>query len=275
MGKPSIFSREYEKKMKRRKRNVIIFSLAIVIVMSSLIIKVVCNPIDYTNIKKNIQAWIDSDTTNSSEQAEIASDQSKVEDDEKITDEDPIKEDIQEASEQSIDIPLVSGNIAKAIYVDDNQGGKIFKTLDTNDTGVSFSISPSSKQIIVTDTNLVITLYNVDGTSKIVSKDEYISSSGGVFKKEAAIQAQPGYLWNVNPKFISEEKIIFVSNRPYFGSAALKQYLWMTDVNTNEDKVFWELAGKNIEISEKEEKGIKVTIDGKIYFIDINGNYIQ
>jgi hypothetical protein len=266
LGKPSIFSREYEKKMKRRKRNAIIFSLTIVVVMSSLIIKVVCNPIDYTNIKENIQAWIDSDNTNSSKQTEIVSEQTEA-----SNEENPVKEE----SEQSIDIPLASGNIAKAIYVEDNQGGKMFKTLNATDTGISFSISPSNKQMIVTDTNSVITLYNVDGTSKIVSKDEYVSSSGGVFKKEAAIKAHPNYLWNSNPKFISDDKIIFVSNRPYFGSAALKQYLWMTDINDNQDKVFWDLAGTNIEIGEKEEKGIKVTIDGKIYFIDINGNYAQ
>ena len=64
MGKPSIFSREYEKKMKRRRRNVLIISLAIVLVISVLIIKVVCTPVDYKSIKANIQAWIDSDTTN-------------------------------------------------------------------------------------------------------------------------------------------------------------------------------------------------------------------
>ena len=129
--------------------------------------------------------------------------------------------------------------------------------------------------MIVTDTNLVITLYNVDGTTKIISKDQYISSSGGVFTKEATMQANPEYLWNANPKFISEEKIIFVSNRPYFGKAVLKQYLWMTDIQTDADKVFWELAGANIDIGEKEEKGIKVTIDGKIYYMDVNGNYVQ
>ena len=70
MGKPSIFSREYEKKMKKRRRNIMIISLTIVLVISALIIKVVCNPIDYSNIKENIQAWIDSDTTNISEQTE-------------------------------------------------------------------------------------------------------------------------------------------------------------------------------------------------------------
>ena len=129
--------------------------------------------------------------------------------------------------------------------------------------------------MIVTDTNSVINLYDVDGATKIISKEQYISSSGGVFTKEATMQAQPEYLWNANPKFISEEKVIFTSNRPYFGKIALKQYLWMTDIKTDVDKVFWELAGTSIEIGEKEDKGVKVTIDGKPYYMNVDGNYIQ
>jgi len=273
LGKPSIFSREYEKKMKKRRRNVMIISLAIVLAISALVIKVVCNPIDYMNIKQNIQAWIDSDTANISEQTEKTKEEETNQ--EETIDEKSVKEEVQRHLEESIDITLVSGNIAKAIYVDDNNGGKAFKTLNTTDIGVSFNISPSGKQMIVTDTNSVITLYNVDRTTKIISKDKYISSSGGVFTKEAAMQSNPQYLWNVNPKFISEEKIIFASNRPYFGKAVLNQYLWMTDIQTDTDKVFWELVGTNIDIGEKEEKGIRITIDGKIYYIDENGNYAQ
>lgn len=268
MGKPSIFSREYEKKMKRRRRNTMIFSIVITLIMTSLVIKVVCNPIDYTNIKQNIQAWIDSDPAKISKQTETVSE-------EKVIDDKPIEEEPEKPAEQTIDIPLASGNIAKAIYIDDSKNGKIFTTLNTDDKGISFNISPSGKQIIVIDTNLSITLYNIDGTSKIISKDQYVSSSGGVFTKEAVMQSQPTYLWNENPKFINEEKIIFVTNRPYFGSATLKQYLWITDTITNEDKVFWELAGTKIEIGDKEEKGLKVIIDGKIYYIDTNGNYVQ
>lgn len=253
--------------MKRRKRNAIVIFFTIVLVISALTIKEVCNPIDYSNIKKNIQAWIDSDTSNISEKTEITK--------EETINKEPVEEEPQTPVEESIDITLASGNIAKAIYADDNNGGKIFKTLDTDDKAVSFNISPLGKQIIVTDTNSVITLYNVDGTNKIISKDQYVSSKGGVFTKEAIVQAQPGYLWNANPKFISEEKIIFTSNRPYFGNAVLKQYLWMTDIKTDTDKVFWELAGASIEIGEKEEKGVRVTIDGNIYYMDIEGNYIQ
>ena len=272
MGKPSIFSREYQKKVKRRRRNSIIISLIIVLVISVLTFKFVCNPIDYTSIKKNIQAWIDSDNTNISEQTKTKEETTNQE--ETIYKE-PVKKEPQKPLEESIDIKLVSGNVAKATYIDDNNGGKVFKTLNTSDNGVTFNISPSGKQLIVTDTNSQIILYNVDGTNKIISKDEYISSSGGIFTKEATMQANPKYLWNVNPKFISEEKIIFVSNRPYFGNTTLKQYLWMTDIKTDEDKVFWESAGASIDIGEKEEKGVKITVDGNIYYMDLNGNYIR
>jgi WD40 repeat protein len=273
VGKPSIFSKEYEKKMKKRRRNSIIISLVIVLVASALIIKVICNPIDYKNIKKNIQAWIDSDTTSNTEQIEVKKE-------EKSTDEEGIKKEVvkeepQKTLEKSIDIVLISGNVAKAIYIDDNNGGKSFKTLDTTEKGVGFDISPSGKQMIVTDADSTITLYNVDGTIKIISKDKYVSTNGGVFTKEATMQAQPQYLWNVNPKFISDEKIIFVTNRPYFGMSANKQYLWITDIQTGVDSVLWELVGLNIEIGEKQEKGMRITIDGKSYYMDTSGNYVQ
>jgi hypothetical protein len=271
LGKPSIFSREYEKRMKRRRRNAIIIFLAIILITSALSIKIAYNPIDYENIKQNIQAWIDSDTNNSSEQTKAE----KQETSDEKKDEEVVQEELQKPVEEYINITLASGNVAKAIYVDDANTGKVFKTLDTSDNGVSYSISPSGKEIIVEDTNSVITLYNLDGTNKVISKDQYVSTSGSVFTKESTIQSNPKYLWNQNPKFISEDKIIFVTNRPYFGGGNLKKYLWMTDISTNEDKVMWDLAGANIEIGEKEEKGVKITVDGRVYFIDVNGNYIQ
>ncbi|WP_160692976.1 hypothetical protein [Clostridium sp. C2-6-12] len=270
MGKPSIFSREYEKKMRKRRRNIIIISLAILAVISGLVIRVICNPIDYANIRKNIQAWIDSDTTNVAEKT-------KVENQETIKEEvkEPIEKEPPKPIEESISVVLISGNAAKAIYTNDNNGGKIFKTLETNEKNVTFNISPSGKQMIVTDNNLVITLYNVDGTSKVVSKDQYVSTNGSVFPRDNALKNNPEYLWNVNAKFINEEKMIFITNRPYFGAGNLKQYIWLSDIQTGTDKVIWDLSGTNIEIGEKEEKGVKITVDSRIYYIDVNGNYVQ
>jgi hypothetical protein len=256
--------------MRKRRRNTIIISLAILAVISGLIIKAIWNPIDYSNVRKNIQAWIDSDTTNVPEKTKV--------EDKEITKEEakePIKEEPPKPVEQSINVALMSGNTAKAIYTADNNGGEIFKTLETSENNVTFNISPSGKQMLITDNNSVITLYNVDGTSKEVSKDQYVSTSGNIFPRLDTMKNNPQYLWNVNGKFISEEKMIFVTNRPYFGAGNLKQYLWVNDLQTGTDQVLWDLAGANIQIGEKEEKGIKITVDNRIYYIDINGNYVQ
>lgn len=268
MGKPSIFSKEYEKRMKKRKRNMAVICLIIFALIVAVAVKFVYNPINYASIKENIQAWIDSDTT-------LENPENSLENtDQNSKDEEAIKEEPEKPIEESIDINLVSGKIAKIIYIDEN-GKRKFIDLKDIDDGVSFDISPSGSQMIVTDTDLTITLYNVDGTNKVISKDQYVSSSGSVFTKEATLQSQPEYLWNSNPKFISEEKVIFVTNRPYFGTAAVNEYLWITDITSEADTVLWDLKSPNIEIIGKEEKGIKVTVNGNIYYIDENGRYAQ
>ena len=272
MGKPSIFSKEYERKMKRRKRNFIFFSLIIVVLACAVVLKFVYNPVNFDNIKNKIQAWIDSDTTQSNEiivNNEDANENANA-------NENPVveQEPAEEYSEEYIDIVQSSGNIAKAVYIETN-GEKTFEEVKDLDNGVTFDISPSKKELIISDVNAVITLYNVDGSHKVISKDKYISTSGTVFTKDNTLSTHPDYLWNSSPKFVNDKNIIFITNRPYFGSAALKQYLWMTNTENETDKIYWELAASKIEIGAKEEKGLEVTIDGRKYYIAEDGSYLQ
>lgn len=270
MGKPSIFSREYERKMKRRKRNFIFFSLIMVLLVGAVVIRFIYDPVNFDNIKASIQEWIDSDTT---ENDEIISKNDEIDDG--IEDTNEISEVEEETtSEEYIDIVQSSGNIAQAVYIEE-KGEKVFTEVRNLDNGVTFDISPSKKKLIISDVNSVITLYNIDGSNKIVSKDQYVSTSGSVFTKDNTLKSQPEYLWNSNPKFVNDQNIIFVTNRPYFGSAALKQYLWMTDIESGTDRIYWDLAASKIEIGAKEEKGLKVTIDGREYFIAEDGSYLQ
>ena len=268
MGKPSIFSREYERKMKRRRRNFIFFSLIIIILVCAAALKFVHNPVNFSNIKANIQAWIDSDTTSKDETVSIEDENKDIEEEQEVVEEEtaPI--------EEYIDVPQSSGNTAQAVCIEEN-GEKVFTEVRNLDNGVTFDISPSKKQIIICDVNSQITLYNIDGTNKIVSKDQYVSTSGSVFTKDNTLSNQPDYLWNSSPKFVNEQNIIFITNRPYFGTAAVKQYLWMSDLQNGNDKVFWDLAAMNIVIGNREEKGLKVTVDGRDYFIAEDGSYVQ
>lgn len=268
MGRPSIFSREYERKMKRRKRNFIFFSLIIVVLACAAILKFVYDPVNFSNIKANIQAWIDSDTTSKDETVSKEDENRDIEEKAEVVEEEKVP------VEEYLDISQSSGNIAQAVYIEEN-GEKVFTEVRNLDNGVTFDISPLKKQLIICDVNSQITLYNIDGTNKIVSKDQYVSSKGSVFTKDNTLKSKPDYLWNSNPKFVNEQNIIFVTNRPYFGTAAVKQYLWMTDLQTGNDKIYWDLAAANVVIGSREEKGLKITVDGRNYYIAEDGNYIQ
>lgn len=277
MSKPSIFSKEYERKMKRRKRNTIAILVLIIVVVSAVAIKFTYAPIDFSNIRQNIQAWIDSDTSSIPQETVQNAGESNSEEvsSEEVSSEEEVAEEEKEPEEQFMDISLVSGNSAKAVYIEDENGQKVFKELQGADEGVTYDISPAKTQMLVCDTNAQITLYNIDGSSKIISKDQYVSKSGGVFTKEATLASQPQYLWNVNPKFLNEESIIFVTNRPYFGTAAVKQYLWITNYNNGTDTILWQIQGTKAEIGSKEEKGVAVTVDGASYYIGQDGVITQ
>lgn len=272
MSKPSIFSKEYERKMKRRKRNTIAILVLIIVVISAVALKFTYAPIDFSNIRQNIQAWIDSDTSSIPQETVQNTEESTSEE---VSSEQEVAEEEKEPEEQFMDISLVSGNSAKAVYIEDENGQKVFKELQGADEGVTYDISPAKTQMLVCDTNAQITLYNIDGSSKIISKDQYVSKSGGVFTKEATLASQPQYLWNVNPKFLNEESIIFVTNRPYFGTAAVKQYLWITNYNNGTDTILWQIQGTKAEIGSKEEKGVAVTVDGASYYIGQDGVITQ
>lgn len=269
MSKPSIFSREYERKMKRRKRNTIVILLLVAVLISAVALKFTYAPIDFTNIKANIQAWIDSDTSGIPQETV----QNTVE--EVPVDQEEVKKEPEKPQEEHMDITLASGNSAKAVYIENEEMQKVFTKLEGADNGVTYDISPSKTQMLVCDTNAQITLYNIDGSSKVISKDKYVSKSGGVFTKEATLASQPQYLWNSNPKFLNDESIAFVTNRPYFGTAAVKEYIWISNINNETDMILWQIQGKKAEIGQKEEKGLSVNVDGVNYYISNDGLITQ
>lgn len=264
MAKPSIFSREYEKRMKRRKRNFLIIFILIGIGIAISTFKILNNVTDYSNVKQKIQAWIDSDSSHNNKETVVEEKPNEV-----------VQEpELPKSEEKFLELSLKNGDKVKAIYVDEN-GILKFTNLETEDKQVSYDISPTGKKILILENDQTITLYNIDGTSKIISKDEYKSTKGAIFTREATITSNPQYLWNNSPKFINDDSIAFITNRPYFGTAAKKQYLWITNLNDNSDVIKWELAATKLEISNRDEKGIKITANGNIYYVDTSGNIVK
>ena len=49
----------------------------------------------------------------------------------------------------------------------------------------------------------------------------------------------------------------------------------MTNLENGADKIYWDLTAAKIEIGNKQEKGLEVSIDGRQYFIAEDGSYLQ
>lgn len=261
MAKPSIFSRDYEKKMKRRKRRITIGIILILLVVVVAFVKFQLPNIDFTQVKAKIQAWVDTGKS--------------VEQDEEGVDEEPIEEekpqDVEKEPERTyIDFNIKEGTVAKAEYVE-TEGVKKFVALEPIE-GYTFSLSPSQQQMIVMDPNQNLYLLNVDGSLKDVTKKEYISTSKQTFPKDKMLAAYEGYIWHSIPSFIDENTIIYISQLPYFGAAATHKYIWIKDLTNNTDKTLWKTKGMDIQIGEVvPEKGITVTIDGNTKYINTAG----
>lgn len=272
MGQPSIFSKEYEKRMKRRKKNMTL--LVVVLLLGALVIgvKFLAKPIKTSNIRDKLQAWIDSDTEYNKPSVDNTKDDEKSED----TSESEKSDEKEKQTESSvIDLVLSDGTTLKASYEMDNENKKVFTTVDTNGADLQYDISPSKQNIIVMDKTQNMILYDIDGNNKIITKNQYVSSKGSAFNKDDILNSNPSYIWNESPKFLSDDKIVFATNRPYFGTAANSKYIWITDLNTNADTVLWNNKGTSVSIGNKDDKGVSVNIDGKSLHVDANGNILN
>lgn len=266
MAKPSIFSRDYEKKMKSRRRKTILFIFVIVVAIISIFLKVNMEDTDFSEVKANIQAWIDSDKPK-----EEVADTTK---DEKKENTEIEKEVVKVPEKTYIDLNLGTGVILKAEYSETN-GEKKFVTIE-GATGIEFAISPLAKQILITDKNQDLKLFSIDGVMKDVTKKSYVSQDGMVFPKEDILKNTPIYLWHSQARFIDETRIVYVSQMPYFGDAAVNKYVWIYDTVNLKENAIWNLSAPDTKLGVIDPvKGIEATINGVKYYINGDGVVTQ
>lgn len=259
MGRPSIFSRDYEKKMKRRKRRITILIILFVVSITSLILL----NLDYSQIKKNLQAWVDSDNTSTEDTVD--------KENENYTDED-LKDNDKEKKKQtkSLDLTLSDGSVVKATYSED-ESGKKFTEISQVD-GVTSDISPSGYNVLFCDKNQNLTMFDTEGNSVDVTKTQYVSQSGSVFTKQEALTAQPTYTWHSQVKFINDTTFIYISKLPYFGDSAANDYIWIYNTADASEKCLWDLVGVNTIIGDRvDNQGITVNVNGVNYLITAEG----
>ena len=270
MAKPSIFSRDYERKMRKRRRRIFLIVFLVIILVGGIFIKMNMKNFDFSELKAKIQAWVDSD------KIEEIPDEAVVdkEDKEDIEEKQEVKEEPQKIYQ---DLSFEDGTVKK-IEIEEIDGVKKFVGFDeTADmTGFQYDISPSRNLVVILDQNQNTYLFDINGTMTNITRGSYTSQGGDVFPKESILQSYVEYIWAQQPKFIDDTKIAYVSQLPYFGDAALMKYIWIYDLTSNIENCLWNNSGTDITMGViNPEKGLEVSIDGVVYYIAANGYVIQ
>lgn len=255
MGKPSIFSKDYEKQMKKRKKRItfiifiaVIVGVFITISMSGMV----------KNLSKDLEKPKSIVTTDKNNAKSTES--KKVEQ----TEQPKVKK------EEAYDIQLSNGKTVSIAYETKNND-KIFKPVSTNDGNALYSISPSGKEaLLFDDKTQSIILVGINGDKQDVTNPQYTSTSGTVIEKNAQIQAQPGYIWCSSPRFIDDNNIAYISQLPWIGKTT--KYVWIESLGDKSNVMAQEIKGEELKFGDLTDKGLTVVEDGKTVFLKSDGS---
>lgn len=270
MGRPSIFSSNYDKLMKRRRRNIIggivcaLLSAGIILVLA----------IDFGIIKVDFLNITEVNAKNKDEGApkeEVKPDGDDNEDKSSDKNND-IK--VEPQQKQSFVINLGSGIAVNAEYEEQN-GEKKFTVVEGLTDGSTFDINKSQTSVVINDnTSQEIKLYDINGTEKDLTKKSYVTKAGKSFNKDTIMNQYPGYRWSSNARFIDDTHIAYLSQLPWFGTNQKNIYVWVIDTNTGNHTTVWNAFGKSVEFGNINENGIEVIIDGVTKTVNIQGNCV-
>ena len=273
--KPSIFSREYERRMRRRKIGIISLIVLVVLILGLLVAGDYVKPfindkIGYISAKINKKDAVD----------ENAADEKPVEDktseETEKTDETPNSEEIinDEASkevEQFYDVTVSEGVTVRALY-DEKDGVKSFKFIEPGENKVTFDINKSLNQMVLLDeASQKMVLEDINGTMKDITLETYTSSSGTKFLRSNILSTKPGYVWNKSPKFIDDTHVVYISQLPWFNREG-RYYVWIVDVASNSHKNINGLEGASITIGDVVDNGINIDVDGNKFILAPDGS---
>lgn len=262
MSRPSIFSNNYEKIMRRRKRirNTVIIVLIIVAGVVFSYLKGIFRFNFHQLIPKSISQKKDSKMTASDSDAA-----KKVNKDNKKNNDD---------NEKFYFMKINDSLNIKVIYEDDN-GTKKLKSVDSSSGNVQYSISPQGTGIVAYDSkNQSIIYMDANGNTKDITYKQYIDTSNNTFAKSDVISLHPNYDWCDSPTLISENMVAYLSQLPWISDEGNK-YVWTYNISTGEYKCYYDTYGKSVSFGGITEKGLSITADGQQKYMDTNGNITQ
>ena len=269
MKKPSIFSKDYDKKIKKRKK--IILSLIIIPIIGLVIFLSI-------GFKGLMNKGTSSDFSNGAKDDKV---QKKTEDiSQKQINADKVK-----ATKAAIAAKAAKAksNVNKSSFIatmPDGQkvtveysGTLAKKTIKgvVNTKSILFTISPSKKSIVIQSTKNQDMLYvDINKTSKDITRKTYISSKNQTYLKDEQLKSNSNYVWSITPKFIDEDNIAYVSELPWMNEKKI-QYIWKLNLKDNVHMQVKPASGIKITFGNATTKGLETNIDGNVVYVTALG----
>jgi hypothetical protein len=271
MSKPSIFSKDYAKEMKRRKRNIFLLIILPIIGLSIFLITDFDGLLNKgISMKQGINNILLNKSKNKVVEVPLKTEQSiktppKVE-----------VSKVPEAATPKIEIFPVSLSDGQKINIEYTIVGteKVIKGI-SDAKEISYDISPSKKAIVIQSKKNQDMIYLHSSKVNIdITKKTHTSTKGKSFSKEEHLIKHPEYLWSVTPKFIDEDNIVYVSELPWINEDAV-QFIWKVNLKDNTHVQVKPAAGKSITFKNITTKGLAVAIDGNEVFVTPLGKVVK
>lgn len=264
MKKPSIFSKDYEKIMKKRKRKKIIIGI-LSICIAGILVTEVAN-YDFSKLKDRLQAWVDEDKEKDDKEQLVQADETN----ESSEVQEPVVEEI--PAEKYLDVIISDTPISFKLKEENSE--TLIESVKEVPENYYIYIGNNGKDAVVLDTNQNINIVYASGEIKNVTLAQYVGPDGEIYLKDNIRNLYQGYIWHSAPVQISENKIAYITNIPYFGYN-LNKYISIIDIDSNTHSTLWASKATEIIFGQMQEKGLEVNIDGNLRYITSNGELVQ
>ncbi|WP_035289592.1 hypothetical protein [Clostridium sp. KNHs214] len=265
MAKPSIFSKHYEKAVKKRRKKMAAVIISVVFILGIVM---------YINLSKNKGFNIINKINKINKKTGAEKVESKKTVNSKKEDKDkkqntPVKK---ENETKYITVNLNENLIVKISY-EEKENKKIYKDVvkESDNSKIYYDANPSKTALVVYEEKTQ-KIFFIDNQGKVldISKEQYVSKSGNVFLRENKIKEDSNYLWCQSPRFVDEENIVFISRLPWLKTDG-KKFIWYGKVGEKKYKYIRNKQGEDVQFQNITQKGLAVKIDDKIYYVTSDG----
>ena len=280
MKRPSIFSKDYEKQIRKRRKKIILLIILPIIGLTLFLITDFDSMLDKgISMKKGFNNIF---LNKSKQDTDIKKNEPPyVKKEEAVVKPKPQPE-VEESKDSQVDIAIE--NETFPITLSDGQKINVEYKLSgeekdiegiSNPKDISYDISPNKKSIVIqSKINQDILYLDANKIIKDITKKVHTSTRGKDFFKKNKVKEDTNYIWSIMPKFIDEDNVVYVSELPWMNEEAV-QYIWKVNVKNNSHTQVKPAKGKNITFKDITSKGLETIIDGKVVYITSKGKVIK